>query len=55
MAEIKDKIVSVEDLSTLHEYNKTTYMPIGTIAEDIGVSTKKEALANIPRAENTTF
>lgn len=26
MAEIKDKIVTVESLSTLHEHNKNTYM-----------------------------
>lgn len=44
MAEIKDKIVSVEDLSALHEYNKTTYMPIGTTAEDISAYTKKKKL-----------
>ena len=25
MAEVKDKIVTVESLSTLHEYNKETY------------------------------
>lgn len=42
MAEIKDKIVSVEDLSALHEYNKTAYMPIGTTAADMGVYTKEE-------------
>lgn len=27
MAETKDKIVTVESLSSLHEYNKITYMP----------------------------
>ena len=33
MAEVKDKVVTVESLSTLHEYNKSSYMsmsnPIG--------------------------
>lgn len=28
MAEIKDKVVTVESLSTLHEYNTKAYMPI---------------------------
>ena len=28
MAEIKDKVVTVEALSTLHEHNKETYMPM---------------------------
>lgn len=28
MAEIKDKVVTVESLSTLHEHNKNTYMPM---------------------------
>lgn len=28
MAEIKDKVVTVESLSTLHEHNKSTYMPM---------------------------
>lgn len=28
MAEVKDKVVTVESLSTLHEYNKNTYMPM---------------------------
>ena len=42
MAEIKDKIVSVEDLSALHEYNKKSYMPIGTTAEDIGAYDKED-------------
>lgn len=28
MAEIKDKVVTVESLSILHEHNKDTYMPI---------------------------
>lgn len=27
MAEIKDKVVTVEALSTLHEHNKETYVP----------------------------
>lgn len=27
MAEIKDKVISVESLSVLHEHNKNTYMP----------------------------
>lgn len=27
MAEIKDKVVTVESLSALHEHNKETYMP----------------------------
>ena len=26
MAEVKDKIVTVESLSSLHEHNKSTYM-----------------------------
>ena len=34
MAEIKDKVVTVESLSTLHEHNKNTYMsatnPVGS-------------------------
>lgn len=34
MAEVKDKVVTVESLSALHEYNKETYMtntdPVGT-------------------------
>lgn len=33
MAELKDKVVTVESLSTLHEHNKNTYMsatnPVG--------------------------
>ena len=28
MAEIKDKIVTVESLSALHEHNKNAYMPV---------------------------
>lgn len=28
MAEIKNKVVTVESLSTLHEHNKNTYMPM---------------------------
>lgn len=28
MAEIKDKVVTVESLSILHEHNKETYMPM---------------------------
>lgn len=28
MAEIKDKVVTVESLSALHEHNKITYMPM---------------------------
>ena len=28
MAEIKDKVVTVESLSTLHKHNKNTYMPM---------------------------
>lgn len=28
MAEIKDKVVTVESLSILHGYNKDTYMPM---------------------------
>lgn len=28
MAEIKDKVVTVESLSVLHEHNKNTYMPV---------------------------
>lgn len=28
MAEIKDKVVTVESLSALHRHNKETYMPI---------------------------
>lgn len=28
MAEIKDKVVTVEALSTLHEHNRDTYMPM---------------------------
>lgn len=28
MAEIKDKVVTVESLSVLHEHNKETYMPM---------------------------
>ena len=27
MAEVKDKIVTVESLSAVHEYNKEAYMP----------------------------
>ena len=34
--EIKDKIVTVESLSTLHEHNKDTYMPM---ADPIGSGT----------------
>lgn len=26
MAEVKDKVVTVESLATVHEYNKNTYM-----------------------------
>lgn len=28
VAEIKDKVVTVESLSTLHEHNKDTFMPM---------------------------
>ncbi len=28
MAEIKDKVVTVESLSALHEHDKNTYMPM---------------------------
>lgn len=28
MAEIKDKVITVESLSVLHEHNKDTYMPM---------------------------
>lgn len=35
MAEIKDKVVTVESLSALHEYNKETYMPTWV---DLGVA-----------------
>ena len=28
MAEVKDKVVTVESLSALHEYNKETYMQV---------------------------
>ena len=28
MAEIKDKVVTVESLSTLHEHNKNTFVPM---------------------------
>lgn len=28
MAEIKDKVISIESLSALHEHNKSTYMPM---------------------------
>lgn len=28
MAGIKDKVVTVESLSTVHNYNKNTYMPM---------------------------
>lgn len=28
MAEVKDKVVTVESLSALHEHNKNTYMPM---------------------------
>lgn len=28
MAEIKDKVVTLESLSVLHEHNKETYMPM---------------------------
>ena len=28
MAEVKDKVVTVESLATLHEHNKNTYMPM---------------------------
>ena len=34
--EIKDKVVTVESLSTLHEHNKNTYMPM---ADPIGSGT----------------
>lgn len=27
MAEVKDKVVTIESLATLHDYNKKTYMP----------------------------
>ena len=36
MAEIKDKVVTVESLSTLHEHNKNTYMPM---ADPVGSGT----------------
>lgn len=55
MAEIKDKLVNVEDLSALHEYNKLAYMPIDATAEDIGVYTKEEvntAIQTATTAEN---
>ena len=35
MAEIKDKVVTVESLSALHEYNKIAYMPNWT---DLGAT-----------------
>lgn len=52
MAEIKDKVVTVESLSILHEHNKETYMPMvdpvgsgtmtingdGTFSGDLNVS-----------------
>lgn len=28
MAEVKDKVVTVESLSALHEYNKASYMQV---------------------------
>lgn len=36
MAEVKDKVVTVESLSTLHEHNKKTYMPM---ADPTGIGT----------------
>ena len=42
MAEVKDKIITVESLKALHDYNQGAYMPINTTAEDIGVYTKEQ-------------
>lgn len=42
MAEVKDKIITVESLKALHDYNQGAYMPIDTTAEDIGVYTKEQ-------------
>lgn len=42
MAEVKDKIITVESLKALHDYNQSAYMPIDTTAEDIGVYTKEQ-------------
>ena len=33
MAEVKDKIVTVESLAALHEYNKNTYFSVDNTAE----------------------
>jgi hypothetical protein len=38
MAEIKDKIVTAESLSVLHDYNKKSYMPM-VDPEGIGTMT----------------
>lgn len=45
MAEVKDKIITVESLKALHDYNQSAYMPIDTTAEDIGVYTKEQVYA----------
>lgn len=42
MAEVEDKIITVESLKALHDYNQGAYMPINTTAEDIGVYTKEQ-------------
>lgn len=42
MAEVKDKIITVESLKALHDYNQGAYMPIDTTAEDIGAYTKEQ-------------
>ena len=42
MAEVKDKIITVESLKALHDYNQGAYMSINTTAEDIGVYTKEQ-------------
>lgn len=46
MAEIKDKVVTVESLSALHEYNKDTYMAkTGVISVDKGGTGATDATA----------
>lgn len=52
MAEIKDKVVTVESLSTLHEHNKNTYMPMvdpagsGTMVMDGNASFSGEVVVS---------
>ena len=50
MAEVKDKTVTVEALSALHEHNKTAYMPIDGVYTKEEVYTKAEVDAAIQAA-----